>query len=85
LKFYLVSAPIPDFDNGEEKHHNVWASSRAEAAAGRKKLVESGATRKDLRTYEVEVPTSKTGLLEFLNDLGGNTVAFVAMRNLLAQ
>lgn len=46
---------------------SVWAGSQAEAAAARKLLVDQGAKRKDLVTEEIEVPTNKQGLIDFLN------------------
>lgn len=46
---------------------SVWAGSQAEAATARKLLVDQGAKRKDLVTEEIEVPTNKQGLIDFLN------------------
>ncbi len=44
-----------------------WAASKAEAANYRKVAVDSGVARKNITTEEVNVPTDKEGLLEFLN------------------
>lgn len=44
-----------------------WAGSQAEAATNRKAFVGMGFKRAEVETEEVEVPTNKTGLLEFLN------------------
>ena len=44
-----------------------WQGSRADAASRRRAAVESGVKRKDIGTVEVEIPTTKTGLLDWLN------------------
>lgn len=44
-----------------------WQGSRADAASRRRVAVESGVKRKDTGTVEVEIPTTKTGLLDWLN------------------
>ena len=62
------------------------SAEQAEAAGARKKLVENGAMRKDLRTYEIDVPTTKHELQQFLADFGGGDVSLlVATRKLLAE
>lgn len=50
----------------------AWAGSQAEAASQRKAFNQSGVRRDDIVTVEVDVPTDKKGLLEFLNKRGGN-------------
>lgn len=47
-----------------------WAGSQAEAATNRKTFVGMGFKRAEVNTVEVEVPTNKAGLLDFLNDFG---------------
>lgn len=48
----------------------LWAGSQAAAAADRKSLVsDAGFKRNEVNTEEVEVPTNKTGLIQFLNGL----------------
>lgn len=44
-----------------------WQGSQAEAASKRRAAVEDGVKRKDMETVEVEIPTTKTGLLDWLN------------------
>lgn len=44
-----------------------WQGSQADAASRRRVAVESGVKRKDIETVEVEIPTTKPGLLDWLN------------------
>jgi hypothetical protein len=44
-----------------------WVGSKAEGVQARKKLYDEGWRRKDVEETEVDVPTDKAGLLEFLN------------------
>jgi hypothetical protein len=76
MKLYLVTAP----DNKQ-----TWGSSQSDAAAARKKFTADGAKRADLKTFEVEVPTGKADLLQFLNDYQGDALHLVATRNLTAS
>ena len=48
---------------------NVWVGTQADAASARKKLLNAGFKRADIKTEDVEVPTNKAGLIEFLNKL----------------
>lgn len=59
MKFYKVYIP-----NVTTK----WVVSQNDAAAERKRLNQKGHKRDDIFTLEVEVPTTKKELLEFLND-----------------
>ena len=61
MKLYLVHG------NTETKQLAKWVGTQADAAATRKAFMEEGAKRADLDTKEVDVPTDKAGLLEFLN------------------
>lgn len=81
MKLYLIT------ENTESPNaHVIWAGSQAGAASARKEMLARGATRKDTKTYEVDVPTNKEGLMQFLNDLSDNDITtFVAIRNLIGR
>lgn len=79
MKLYLITATTED-----SKTHVIWGGSQTEAAGARKEMLARGATRKDTKTYEIDVPTNKEGLLQFLNDFGnGDVTTLIAIRNLL--
>ena len=81
MKLYLITATTED-----SKTHVIWGGSQSDAASARKEMLARGATRKDTKTYEVDVPTGKEGLMQFLNDLGNNDIAtLVAIRNLIGR
>ena len=86
MKLYLVTAEVDVSEDGTKfDRHVVWGGSQAEAASARKELVDRGARRKGVKTYAVDVPTDKTGLLQFLNDFGsGDVRTLIAIRNLTA-
>lgn len=65
MKLYRQSVT---FANNRNDTH--WAGSQAEAAAKRAAWTKEGAKRNDIQTDEVDVPTDKKGLLEFLNGRG---------------
>jgi len=44
-----------------------WVGSQSDAASFRKELTDLGAKRKDIETEEVDVPTTKAELIEWLN------------------
>lgn len=44
-----------------------WVGSKAEGVQARKALAEEGYRRKDINEVEVDVPTTKTELLAWLN------------------
>lgn len=46
-----------------------WVGTQSDAAKTRKELVADGFKRAELSTEEVDVPTNKEGMLEFLNKL----------------
>lgn len=81
MKLYLIT------ENTESPNaHVIWAGSQAGAASARKEMLARGATRKDTKTYEVDVPTNKEGLMQFLNDLGNNDITtLIAFRNLIGR
>lgn len=58
MKLYKIEAK----DNDTQ-----WVGSQSEAATARKHLGAKGIKRNEITTTEVEVPTNKAGLLEFLN------------------
>lgn len=81
MKLYLITATTE-----APETQVIWGGSQAEAASARKEMLARGATRKDLKTYEVDVPTNKEGLLQFLNDFGnGDVTTLAATRNLLGR
>ena len=63
----------------------VWTGSQSEAATARKNLLAQGSKRAELRTYLVDVPTDKVGLLQFLNDYAAGTKVMVATRKLTTE
>ena len=79
MKLYLIVAKVDDHEN------QIWAGSQADAAKARKELANLGATRKDTSTYEVDVPTGKAELLQFLNDYQGSASFLAGMRELTAS
>lgn len=79
MKLYLITATTED-----SKTHVIWGGSQSDAASARKEMLARGATRKDTKTYEVDVPTGKGELMQFLNDLGNNDITtLIAIRNLI--
>ena len=65
MKLYLVHGSIKKADDFETVAK--WCGSQSECASARKEFTAQGAKRADLTTDEVEVPTNKAGLIEFLN------------------
>lgn len=52
----------------DEGTKTVWTGSMADAGSTRASMVSNdGFTRKEIETYTVDVPTDKTGLLNWLN------------------
>jgi hypothetical protein len=81
MKLYLITATTED-----SKTHVIWGGSQSDAASARKEMLARGATRKDTKTYEVDVPTGKGELMQFLNDLGNNDITtLIAIRNLIGR
>jgi len=54
-------------DAGPEPVRVKWVGTQADAAHTRKDWVKLGAKRDNIETEEIEVPTDKKGLLDFLN------------------
>lgn len=80
MKFYLVTADIENHEETGTK--SKWVVSQSDAAGARKELIEQGAKRKDLKTFELDIPTDKAGLLEFLNDYRNGPAVLVLTRKL---
>ena len=87
MKFYLVTATSSDtaVEDADIKTRAIWGGSQSEAAAARKQLGSEGFRRAEIVTSEVEVPTSKTGLLEFLNVLSAGPSVAAAHSKLTAK
>ena len=64
MKLYIIDAPI----EGEANITRV-VTSQAECASTRAELTGIGVKRKDIDTHEVDVPTTKVELVNFLNQL----------------
>lgn len=67
MKLYKVTAQSNRDDTPVSEI--VWVGSQADAAKARKSFIEQGFKRAKLDTEEVDVPTNKEGLLNFLNSL----------------
>lgn len=67
MRLYKISTTLSDA--AESKRVTKFVGSQVEAASVRKDLVAQGVKRKDIESIEVEVPTDKAGLMEYLNKL----------------
>lgn len=86
MKLYLITANIPTLlKDDPSSDRQVWGGSQADAAAARKSFIEAGAKRKDLKTYEIDVPAGKVDLLQFLNDYQGSALRLATVRKLTAS
>ena len=65
MKLYLVHAIVSTSSGGYMTHE--WVGTQADAARVRKQYIADGATKDEAKIQEMEVPTNKAGLLEFLN------------------
>jgi hypothetical protein len=55
-------------DAGPEPVRTKWVGTQSDAASTRKEWVQKlGAKRDNIETEEIEVPTDKKGLIDFLN------------------
>ena len=71
MKLYRVSGNSDrQFDAKSDFRSVIWAGSQSDAAKARKELIENGFKRTELLTEDIDVPTNKEGLLDFLNGLG---------------
>ncbi len=64
MKLYIIDAPVA----GEANITRV-VTSQAECASTRAEITGLGIKRKDIDTHEVDVPTTKAELVNFLNQL----------------
>ena len=69
MRLYKITANIATINNDSEAIHVTYVGTQSDAAAARKEFMALGATRKDIETEEVDVPTDKAGLMAFLNGL----------------
>ena len=67
MRLYKITATAPDTEPGLPNTRITWVGSKAEGVQARKKLADDGWKRKEVEEVEVDVPTDKAGLLDFLN------------------
>lgn len=66
MRLYKITAL--NTSKGEQPDSEThWVGSKAEGVAKRKQLAVEGWTRKEINEVEIEVPTNKEGLLQWLN------------------
>lgn len=63
MKFYRTATT-------DDSQTPRWSASQSGAASDRKVLIAAGAKRTELDSDEVEIPTGKQGLLDWLNARG---------------
>jgi hypothetical protein len=66
MKLYRIDAVTDDGQDTVTK----FVGTQAAASAHRKELSDNGFKRKNVTTTELDVPTNKEGLIEFLNAFG---------------
>lgn len=72
MRLYQVTGARTGSESVPAASRMIFAGSRAEASAARMTIVEELSIRKStIDIQEVDVPTGKVGLLEFLNQLVG--------------
>ena len=81
MKLYLITATSTD--TGVAPHAS-WVGSQAVAASMRKRLSPEF-RRAEITTSEVDVPTDKQGLIQFLNALAAGPSVAAAHAKLTAQ
>lgn len=68
MRLYKITAKNPSAACGElPDSETVWVGSKSDGVAARKKMTDDGWKRKEIEEVEVDVPTSKVELLEWLN------------------
>lgn len=69
MKLYKITASFSMKLNGsvQDVTRCKFVGSQADGASYRKELMDEGAKRKDIETAEVNIPTDKQGLLDYLN------------------
>lgn len=83
MKLYMITAE--SLDDGGLDPEVRWAGSQTEAAGVRRALGGAGFRRAEIATHDVEVPTSKGPLIEFLNDLSSGPSVMVSTRKLIGK
>jgi hypothetical protein len=72
---YEVTATVPAKDDATEKNLLQYASSQGDAAGKKRDMLEkyrdAGLKRSAITIEEVDVPTSKAGLIDWLNEQFG--------------
>lgn len=68
MKLYKQTAVVRDSAGAAQETH--WSGSQAEASKQRAEWTRKGVKRAEITTDEVDVPTDKKGLLEWLNNGG---------------
>lgn len=81
MKLYVITAS--NEDSLTARH--TWCGTQAQAAGTRKEFIADGFKRVELSTYEVDVPTGKDSLIEFLNDYGTGIESMIATRKIAAS
>ena len=67
MKLYRVSSEVT-LDNGKKAIR--WAGTQAGVIAVKKEWMGAGMKRKEISTEDIEVPTKKDELVEWLNERG---------------
>ena len=78
MKLYLIIAKNATSEAAK------WAGSQAEAASARKEFIAEGYKRAEMDTHDIDVPTNKEGLLQFLNLLAVSPSLAAASEKLTA-
>lgn len=86
MNLYLILAKPPvGAENDEDVALARWAGSQAGAASVRKDFTNQGYKRADIVTHEINVPTDKQGLMDFLNLLMSGPSVVAATEKLIGQ
>lgn len=86
MKLYFVTGLVDAPEEGDGVvTESRWVGSQAEAGTVRKDMLSRGATRKGISTSDVDVPTNKEGLLQFLNLLTTSATVAIAAEKLLQK
>ena len=69
MRLYKITAEYSktDAEKGDLTHFVQFVGSKADGVSVRKDLMEDGARRKDITEVEIDVPTDKPGLIDWLN------------------
>ena len=70
MRLYKITSSVVQSPAFSDKPGcTLFVGTQAEAASARVKFMAQGATRKEIESVEVDVPTDKAGLMAFLNEL----------------